>query len=304
VIAGSSQEEMVNVMTVTNPTSIGADRVIGASQISLNFDTNLKKLNFDLLQTPFYIDPGNGERVPGVIYPPTGVTVPGGNPIVQEPQQAYGGIAFTQLSPPSFWQSLGFDGLLATVNPDNDVITLDNSAQAKSVKITALVGTQITGTFLGNDLIIDKGATYTTPAQGDVITSLTTPIVANRTFDQVSNDEGYYLIEVGMKMPQKLIGGQVNRGQGSFSTSSNKVQGIMGKYFTSGNFLQDTGSASITYTHIGEPQLVSELDVRITHADGSPPLVNELGEKNSIFMELISTIRPAVPDQMSENDFT
>ena len=285
------------------PTSIINDRLIGANQTSLNFDTNLKKLNFDLLQTPWYINPGSGQFVPGIQYPAGNAhSDPAPSPavpIVKEPTHVYSGIAFTNLTPPDFWQSLGFNGsILAKVtNPDPpQQITLDDTSVVFATYIEANVGEQITGTFLGNDIVVNKGAAYTTPNQTDTITSLTAPIISNRTFDTVDNDEGYYLIDVGVKFPQKMIGGQDNTSKHP-ATGSNRVQGIMGKYFTSGNFLQDTGAAAVQYTHVGEPQMINELDVRILHADGTPPDPNELGEKNSIFLEIVTPVAqpPTLP---------
>ncbi len=273
------------------PTNIIFDRLIGANQTSLNYDTNLKKLNFDLLQTPWYIDPGSGQFVPGIQYP-AGNSHPGGVAIAKEPTHVYSGIAFTNLTPTSFWQSLGFDGsILAKVtNPDPpQQITLDDTSVVFATYIEASVGEQITGTFLGNDIVVNKGTAYTTPNQTNTITSLTAPIISNRTFDAVDNNEGYYLIDVGVKFPQKMIGGQDNTNKHP-ATGSNRVQGIMGKYFTSGNFLQDTGASAIQYTHVGETQMINELDVRILHADGTPPDTNELGEKNSIFLEVIKPV--------------
>ena len=65
----------------------------------------------------------------------------------------------------------------------------------------------------------------------------------------------------------------------------------MGKYFTSGNFLQDTGASGIVYQHIGQPQMLNDLDIRVLHADGTPPLKNELGPLNSIFIEVIKPVK-------------
>ena len=122
-------------------------------------------------------------------------------------------------------------------------------------------------------------------------TSQTTPIVSNREFDKTTNDEGYLLVEIGVKLPQEMIGGHSHNG----STGSNKVQSIIGKYFTNGNFLQDSGAGSIVYQHNGAPQLLSDLDVRVIHPDGTTPDNNELGESNSVFLEIVKTIQPPQP---------
>ena len=74
----------------------------------------------------------------------------------------------------------------------------------------------------------------------------------------------------------------------------------MGKYFTSGNFLQDTGAGSIVYQHMGEPLMVSELDITIRRPDGSIPDSTEIGPNNSIFLEIAKTLSAGPPPAPSE----
>ncbi len=56
----------------TSALSSATDPVIGANEISLNYDDNLKKLNFDALHMPFYVGggtpPAQGGQ-PGLTYP-------------------------------------------------------------------------------------------------------------------------------------------------------------------------------------------------------------------------------------------
>ena len=143
-----------------------------------------------------------------------------------------------------------------------------------------------------NNIIPKNNLSYI-PVLGDVSQALTTPIISQREFDTPNNDEGYYLIEVGMSIPQKMIGGF---GAGAITTS-NKVQGIMGKYFTAGNFLQSQGQGTIVYEHQGDPVLLSDLAVTIRNPDMTLPAENDLGDKNSVFLEVIKTT-PA-PEQQS-----
>ncbi len=94
-----------------------------------------------------------------------------------------------------------------------------------------------------------------------------------------------------MKIPQEMIGGVLKDGA---RTGSNKVQSIITKYFTSGNFLQDTGTGSVVYTHHGETQMLNDFDVKIVHPDFSVPLNDELGDKNSVFLEVIKAVKPQI----------
>ena len=93
-----------------------------------------------------------------------------------------------------------------------------------------------------------------------------------------------------MSLPQKMVGGSIRE-----NTTSNRVQGIMGKYFTSGNFLQSQGQGAIVYEHEGEPVLLSELSVAIRNPDMTLPADNDLGENNSVFLEVIKQVPQPQP---------
>ena len=279
------------------PANSAADHLIGANQTSMNYDETLKKLNFDILHFPRYVqEGGQGAFIPGVDF---GI---GNNEATEalpvEPIGTYSGVAFTRLEPTSFWQTLGFQNLILPTPQAATLTNLNAGVKLYAVEITSTDGLNTTNAFLGSDLIVPKTADYHVPTANasGVATQLTTPIVSDREFDQVLNDEGYLLVEIGVKIPQKMIGGQEGaQGNGNTATGSNKVQSIIGKYFTSSNFLQDSGAGSIVYQHDGIPQMLNELDVRVVHPDGSPPLQNELGQSNSVFIEIIKTVNVAPP---------
>ena len=105
--------------------------------------------------------------------------------------------------------------------------------------------------------------------------------------DTSDNDEGYYLLDIGVKFPQKMIGGF----EGADQTTSNKIQAVIGKFYTAGNFLQSQGQGEIVYTHVGEPQMVNDLSVRVLHPDFSTPSNEELGPLNSVFLEIIKPVK-------------
>lgn len=273
------------------------DPVIGANEISLNYDDNLKKLNFDALHFPFYVGTGGagGGGQPGIQYPDIAAELQpktgGGTLVPHEPQPSYGGAFFTRLSPTPFWtRQLGFEGLVVTPGTSSQLLTgrtdLSSAVLPDIYPLTLQLtpGQNIVVGYEGLDNIIPKTATAFLPVLGEVSQPLTTPIISSREFDTPHNDEGYYLIEVGMNIPQKMVGGAVGG-----TTTSNKVQGIMGKYFTSGNFLQSQGQGAVVYEHDGDPLLLSDLAVTIRNPDYTFPSNNDLGDKNSIFLEVIKT---------------
>ena len=296
----NDQELPTNLFTydVSAITTSNEDPVIGANEVSLNYDDTLKKLNFDALHFPFYVGgTASAGGQPGTVYPAVGALLQpktgDGEQVPLEPQTNYGGAFFTRLSPPDFWtRQLGFENL--TVSPGTSVSLLSGRKKADNTDLPDIYpmtlrltpGVNIVTAYNGLDNIIPKTATAYLPSLGTVSTALTTPIISSREFDVPHNSEGYYLIEVGMNLPQKMIGGD-NDGQ---STTSNKVQGIMGKYFTAGNFLQSQGQGTIVYEHIGEPTILQNLGIQIRNPDMTLTALNDLGDKNSVFLEVVKTI--------------
>ena len=283
----ASQQSPASLLKITTvPTTLGTDVFVGGNQVSMNYDLNLKKLNFDSLHMPIYIGPGTPFQ-PGITFP--------SDPLPKEIQVSQGGNFFTRLEPADFWLTLGFQGV--TVRPTNstDFITLTDTSTVFPLIINLELGKNIIGALPTVDVLVPKTATYLTPTLEGTINSFTTPILASRQFDVTENDEGYYLLEVGIKLPQKMIGGYLKTDD---RTGSNKVQSIITKYFTSGNFLQESGAGSIVYTHIGDPELLSDFDVRVLHPDFSVPNNNELGDKNSVFLEIVKAFKPPDLSQM------
>ena len=268
------------------------DLFIGAEQVDLNFDPVIKKLNFSIMHFPIYVgyESGGTPGVPGVQYNEDGKLA-----------TTYAGAAICSLSPPEFWQKqLGFVNIVTpyqlqttSFNTGDDGTGGDN---VFPVKIATTLAKNVTGIFRGLDIPVAKTDRFFAPEAtkgGAIETATTTGIIADRQFDVSERDEGYFLIEVGFKFPQTMIGGQFGD-----NLTNNNIQSVVGKYFTGdNNFLQDTGAGSILYEHHGEPELLTDLNVRILLPDGSIPSDTELGPKNSIFLEIIKTetLEPPVP---------
>ena len=309
-----------NLILPTVPLNSADDRFIGANQVSMNYDTNLKKLNFDSIHFPVYTVPSGGSAaVPSITYP-TGNLYPTATPpepVPKEPIVSYGGIGFTYLTafeidtkadtsvtpnipevlgkPTDLFTQLGLTGMTISVGHDTDTILLnDNTTTVYPLLIQDKLGENITGALPSIDVVVPKtkfvvggDPGFTKPVSEDTETSLTTPLLSTRTFDTSDNDEGYYLLDIGFKLPQKLIGGFEDGEQ----TTSNKIQAVIGKFYTAGNFLQSQGQGEIQYQHVGEPQMINDLSVRILHPDFSVPSNEELGPLNSIFLEVIKPVK-------------
>ena len=298
----------------TIPTTNANDRFVGANQVNMNFDTNLKKMNFDIIHFPVYAVPaGSTTGVPAIVYPSGNLQPLNTEPIPTEPQISSGGIAFTKLVSEAivgtdedgndiigehtdFFQQIGLEAATLPVTHSQTVITLGDGSTVYPIVITPVLGGNITGALGSIDIVVPKTADFLTPFIGPTETTLTTPIIGNREFDSVENDEGYYLLQVGFKFPQKMIGGYNDSNLGS-NTTSNTVQSIVGKFYTSNNFLQQQGAGEIVYSHQGTSQMINDLNVRVLHADMSPPDQTELGPKNSVFIEIIKAVQPAIPEK-------
>ena len=309
VLMGASIAERLvpdYLLKMTLPTAQNTDLLIGSNENSLNFDTALQKMNFDILHMPIY---GGSEAiaVPIIAYPTgnsSGAPAVGGSPAIPAsplpkiPQGNTGGIAFTSLKsfetvskkPTDFWTTLGFQSMVLQHSHNFDQ-TFDISGGITVIPliVTAENGVNITNVYEGLDTIVDKTLSYRLPTVAGAATSQTLPVIANREFDVAEVSEGYYLLDIGFNFPQKMIGGQST--VDDQTTSYNNIQSIITKFYTSGNFLSDDGAGSVIYQHTSEiPQMINNLDVRVLHPDGSVPPSTELGPLNSIFLEITKTV--------------
>ena len=296
------------------------DIYIGAEQVDLVYDPVLEKISFSSLHFPLYVGstgPESGTALPGIEW---SRAPPYGNQAGQMVPD-YSGAAFTRLSPSPFWKDqLGFQSIVLTPTAATKTFRQDpgnpagsgaparppSGATITGFNVIPEVGRNITSAYMGLDIIVFKSTIFWMPQTpvsnsgwlpGDVgtQTSLTTPILADREFGVAISDEGYFLVEIGFKFPQKMVGGSDTN---VTNKSYNNIQAIVGKYFVSpNNFLQDQGSGSIQYQHMGEPQMISDLSVRILNPDGSVPPDTDLGNRNALFLEVIKAINvtPAPP---------
>jgi len=297
------------------------DKYVGANQVSMVFDENEQKLKWDSLHFPIYVNesdptatPPSNDATPGVLYnnpennAPTVWVYPTGMPI------RYSGIAFTKLEPQIFWEKqLGFAN--TTISPQQNVKcrfpnnTSTLPAHNNSFTITALDGVNITGAFPGLDVgVIKSQTTYSTPPFTDLSTPDTAPtinistpdtwgIFGDKSFNNSVADEGYFLVDVSPGIRQNLIGA---------GASSNSTQSIVNRYYTQNSFTSDQGAGSITYTHSGAPELLSNFQVRVLNPDKSPVDPTILQDKNSIFVEIVKTLpqNTIEPSQIEEKAVT
>ncbi len=281
------------------------DKYVGANQVSMVFDENEQKLKWDSLHFPIYVNesdpsatPPSNDATHGLIYNsiennfPEAVVIPTGMPI------RYGGVAFTKLEPQNFWEKqLGFSTCIITPNQtaklNYPLNTSTPPAHANSFVISAKDGQHITGAYPGLDVgVIKSETTYSTPpfmdlSQNpaptiDISTPDTWGIFGDRSFNNSVADEGYFLVDVSPGIRQNLVGA---------NGSSNSTQSIVNRYYTQNSFTSDQGAGSVTYTHTGTSELLSDFQIRVLNPDKSPVNETILNDKNTIFIEIIKPIK-------------
>tara|TARA_R110000772_G_scaffold7268_1_gene24878 strand:+ start:762 stop:2507 length:1746 start_codon:yes stop_codon:yes gene_type:complete len=253
------------------------DRFIGANQVSLSYDPEHQKMSFPIIHFPFYVNESThgNDALPGVDYQPTGLI------------KKYGGVAFTSLGPPDFWQLLGFEGVCVKPEVAAAALTTTNVAGFTSnvipLVISSVEGINTTEAFESLDTPVQKSVAFRNPnPTGGVSTAATLPILGTKVFATDYSNEGYYYIELDCGLNQELIGSH-----GEDGLNSNKIHSIVGTYFQNNNYTSDTGVGSIAYTHKGDDQLISNFGVRILNCEGEVPPSNLIGNKNNVFLELI-----------------
>ncbi len=303
----------------TTPFTPPVDRYIGTNQISMSFDENERKLKFDTLHFPIYVNSTspeaapttfNNDAVPGIQYNElpfvdgeTNVNAPSGM------AKAYSGIAFTAMSPPSFWsQQLGFEN--NTISVAQNVVSCDFPSDAFAVPNSFQIDNAIPGrtiteaaATLSVPVVTSSAPQYTGGPNGifarplfssgtagsgaSVSTPDTVAVFASKTYNDSIQDAGYFLVDVSHNFNTDFVAGKIERPltQGAGTTGHDTLS-VVSRYYTANNFVTDQGAGSIVYTHSGAKQNLTDLAIRIKNPDGSFISESTLGDKNSVFISI------------------
>jgi len=275
------------------------DRYVGANEVALSFDLNENKLKFETIHFPIY---GNGDNdqasnaVPCVEYN-TPSALPGEYVGTTGLATKYSGVAFTSLKPANFWEKqLGFADIC--ISPQYTAKLQFPPAPAPPTQPNSFIiectdGVNMTGGFPGLDIGVQhNNLNYSQPVFRDfnganpantiISTTDSTSIFSSRVWNSSLADEGYFLVEVSPNFNQNMVGG--------VGIKSKNTMSIVNRYYTQNSFTSDQGAGSIAYTHVGEPQLLSNLNVTVRNPDRSFVSSNILQDKNTIFVEVIKAI--------------
>jgi len=298
------------------------DKFLGTNQFSMTFDEQENKIKITQMHFPIYANStttaGSGvteDGFPSVIFNEVKAnTTPAGLEGVFQPAgglgTAYSGICFSSLSPGWFWDAMGFGQAIVTPTKNvkleyptflpANVPTADNS-----YTLDVIVGTNTTSAFEGLDLPVIHSNKYAFVAPNDpqlgrysvprqdpqdgtdvyVSTPDVASIFSSKTLNDNIADEGYFLVEVGSNFKQNLVGGRL--GEGGGLRTSKDTQSIVNRYYTSGSFTSDQGAGSIVYQHTGEPEMLSNLNIKVRNPNGTFVDLQVLKEKNAVFIEIV-----------------
>jgi len=308
------------------------DRWVGTDSLSLSFDENENKMKIDVAHFPIYVNSTgetagalNADAKPGIQYN----QLTANNNLFNAFSglaKAYSGIAFTAMSPPSFWaDQLGFSNNTVAVVPASASANfpIDQAGVLNSFTIANVIpGQTITEGFAGLDVPVvpssdrqfppgvdsDGDAVTATPglfaepihsAAGDgtgvqITTPDTVPIFGGKTFNQQIQNAGYFMIDIANNFQTEFLGNRMETQTSSTPTNGQDTMGIVGRYYTSNNYITNQGAGNIVYTHPpgAKPQILSDLFIKVKNPDGTFVAETILGEENTVFVTINRASRP------------
>lgn len=267
--------------------------LIGTNQIQFSYNTTYNKFEIDFLHMPMY-DATKGEDISVRYYNKSSTA---GSPIGSFAASKAGGIFFTSLSATvketgknyDFWhRELGFDlkNLCVNFSSSNDPVDIGFSSPFYPYKFNLVNGQNVTSGFSGLDSAIIKTADpasagdnswYLYDSSLPLISTIndTKSITADYAFNTSQLNGSHYLLEVQSNFTTSLI---------NQNLMSNKIFGIVNRYYGYQSFTSSGNEASIPYIHRGSPVYLKSFKVRILSPDYQVP--DNLGDRNTIFIQV------------------
>tara|TARA_R110000782_G_scaffold22784_2_gene60078 strand:+ start:3885 stop:5747 length:1863 start_codon:yes stop_codon:yes gene_type:complete len=260
---------------------------VGSNQVQLSFNTITNKFFWNFLHFPVYNRSGTiCTRIIGTE-----------NPNFTH-QTKNGSIAFLELSarnnktqePFDFWGAkLGFQMNRICVTPAKTLTFDDDGSIYHAELISVDNGLNTTSAKVDLDSIVQKAD----PTGGDaeynyqkvqshapfefIENSFNQVVEATRSVVSVVADITipYFLIEMNAGFHNELI---------STERTSSTIQAIVDRYYSKGSYTMGSPN-SITYTHRGQPIVLSKFYTRILQPDRTVP--QQIGDDNTLFIEII-----------------
>jgi hypothetical protein len=260
---------------------------VGSNQVQLSFNTITGKFFWNFLHFPVYNRSGTiCTRIIGTE-----------NPNFTH-QTKNGSIVFLELSaknyktgePVDFWGAkLGFQMNRICVTPSKTLSFDDNGSIYHAELLSVDNGLNTTSAKVDLDSIVQKAdptggnAEYNyqkvqSAAPFEFIeNSFNQVVVATRSVVSAVADITipYFLIEMNAGFHNELI---------STERTSSTIQAIVDRYYSKGSYTMGSPN-SITYTHRGQPIVLSKFYTRILQPNRTVP--EQLGDDNTVFIEII-----------------
>lgn len=269
-----------NVFRYAN--NITNDYFVGSDQFGLIADDATQKAKFVSLHSSLYDTHGNVV----IKYIKDGTRA--GADFFQANKN--GGVVISDLSPPDFWNKLGF-GSADTPNQKSIFSKItDNVSLTKGAinglgvyKIDTTEGIYTTGATKGisdavvkvdgsGNLLFDKVQDVNNL---NVNTDTTTQIFAQTGLQQSIQKDGFYKIRVDLGIQNELINNYLIQ---------NNIQGIISKYFSTNSYTSDMGEGSVAYIHRGKDIYISRVRVQIQDSNGN--VDENIGDDNTVFLAI------------------
>ena len=229
------------------------------------------------------------------------------------------GVAFTSLSPPSFWSDqLGFDLNLYLkdkkgnntniANPNCCLVSVKTVAKApngqsyqvqeQDSSIPLLLnqlkdGVNMTNGFVGISSAFNKGSNFQKvvtlpfPSVADAVDSAFVSIGTDT--EEITAGKSVLSATSGStSFGYFLIEVSAQFGGNNFLTPEQNfkhIVAIVSKYYQKQNYTSSTSADSIVYTHKGSPMLLNSFKCRIL--DSNKVLAQNIGEDNTVVLEII-----------------
>lgn len=234
----------------------------GSSENVLAYDEDRSVFTFQYLHMPYY-----GSNPPTICIRQEKNTTVTNNEAYNKyyTVSQLGGVFFINLTPMSFWESLGFtsDQLIVPVQPNlminrADLVNRITSGYSSLASIIDISNPKQINLNIANDI-----------ATTDTIE------IYGKSLDDVSTG-GFYLVDVN------LGGGQNYLFQGG---NKNNIQAIVSKYNQIRDYVTGYSDSSIGYQHVGVPYELQTISVNILDPETKLPDQN-IGSKSTIFLQI------------------
>lgn len=280
-----------NAFTFKNDSTGGSWMGASTIQLGINNDTNC--FEWQYLHTPYYDSLSAagpvGTGVASTLYEQQNDTFLSTSSMM--------GIALTSLTPTAFWESqLGFDVTYATYSNSITPLSIGSIVDTLLPSFDVDIGTNTTAQFVGTDSVVVKKnkpqavPTFSTnphlnnnPKQFLSTTNLDNflPVKAPIAYTTLAKDTtGYFLLDVQTNFRTETVGS---------TDTSRTIQAIVGRFYNTGSFTIAGSDSGIVYQHVGAPQMIQSLSIRILHPDGT--LADDVGNDSTLYFEIQRQIK-------------